>query len=1075
MMFALALAAMSGPIAPVALATGDLPEPRSLRPSVTFEANRGQADAGVQFVARSPGAMVFLKPTEATIAVTRSQSPSPRSDGHRVVHEAAAAETVTAAVRMTLLGADPTAKVQPSDPFPVRTNYVSGTDPGHWLSDVPTYGSVRYEQVYPDIDVVYHARDGQLEYDFVVAPGGDPQTIRLGFEGATSVEIDSQGALVLHTPGGDIRKPQPLVYQDDGAQRHSIAGRYMVSDSGRVTFDVAPYDPTLPLVIDPVIAYSMFLGGTDNDEGRRIAVDIQGNVYVIGSTLSTNFPVTAGAAQTIPGGSKDVFVTKFSPTGAVIYSTYIGGNCEDSPGGIAVDRAGNAYVTGRHKTCWNASTAQGAFVVKLAPMGAAVYHNVLAASYMDDSWGQAVAVDGQGNVYVTGVTSSYSRDFPTTLGAYRTTDCANGFLAGYDGFVTKLDPNGTMIYSTYLCGTMNDSPNAIKVDAAGSAYVVGSTESHDFPLVHPIQALSKTSTLYATGFVTKLKPDGSGLVFSTYLGGSYSESVNDVALDGAGNVYVTGDTQSDDFPVTPGVIQPKAGFPICVSACSDAFATKINATGTGLVYSTYISAEDDDVGMSIAVDAGGNAYVAGATWSRYLPIVDAFQSANRGSQEGFIVKLNPTGTRYVYASYLGGSRGTTESLEGEDGIVGIALDGNNNAYVTGYTLSRDFPVTGNAAQRTLSGGACDYFGSPCSDAFMTKITAGGPGVAPKVNVVVTPTDVATGGVITASWSGIATVTNDDWLNLYVLGGLSDSTYRVASWRTTGATAGTLQLALPAALAPGWYELRLLSPDPKQFGTLGVVARSAPIKVGPHADVVVTAVTSPPAVAVVGSSFTVTDTTANRGTLASTGSFTRFYLSLDRTRNTGDRLVTGFRSVSALAPNATSTGTTTITVPATTPVGTYVLLACADDTSTNVESNESNNCTASAGLVSVRASDLAAVAVSNPPASARVGGTFTVTDSTQNRGTTASAGSMTRYYLSIDRVKGTGDRLLTGVRSVPTLAPNAVSTGSATVTIATTTTAGTYFLLACADDTNVSIESNETNNCVASASAVAIAP
>ena len=460
------------------------------------------------------------------------------------------------------------------------------------------------------------------------------------------------------------------------------------------------------------------------------------------------------------------------------------------------------------------------------------------------------------------------------------TYCSAEFLTGYDGFVTKLDPSGTtLVYSTYLCGTMNDSPNAIRVDAAGNAYVVGSTESHDFPTLHPIQAQNKGSTLYATGFVTKLKPDGSGLVYSTYLGGSDGDAINDLALDGAGNVYVTGDTGSDDFPVTPGVVQPKPGFPICVSSgCSDAFAAKINATGTGLVYSTYIAAESDDIGLSIAVDGAGNAHVAGATWSRYLPIVDAFQSMSRGSQEGFIVKLNPTGTRFLYASYLGGSRGTTESLEGEDAIIGVALDGNGNAYVTGYTLSRDFPVTGNAVQRSLAGGACDYFGSPCPDAFMTKITAGGPGVVPKVNVKVTPTDLATGGTFTASWSGIPTPTTDDRLNLYVLGGLSDSTNMVASWPTTAAASGTRQLTLPATVPPGWYELRLLTPDPNYFGIPGVVARSAPINVGARADVVVTAVSNPPAIAAVGSSFTVTNTTANRGNLASTGSVTRFYLS-----------------------------------------------------------------------------------------------------------------------------------------------------------------------------------------------------
>lgn len=822
------------------------------------------------------------------------------------------------------------------------------------------------------------------------------------------------------------------------------------------------------------IGYSTFWGGTGDDHGRRVAVDIQGNVYVVGTTESADFPVTAGAMQTTFGGSTDVFVTKFSPTGAVIYSTYIGGACDDHAGGIAADAAGNAYITGRHNRCV-IPEAWGAFVVKLGPMGAPVYHKLLAASSMDDSWGQAIAVDAQGNAYVTGVTSSESHDFPTTLGAYRTTYCSDAFLAGYDGFVTKLSPAGTLVYSTYLCGTMNDSPNAIKVDAAGNAYVVGSTESKDFPVLNPIQAQSKTSMLYATGFVTKLKPDGSGLVFSTYLGGSWSESVNDVALDGAGNVYVTGDTQSHDLPVTAGVIQPNGGFPICISSvCSDAFATKIHSSGTALMYSTYISAEDDDIGLSIAVDGGGNATVAGATWSRYLPILNAFQS-NHSSQDGFIVKLNPTATRFLYASYLGGTTGTTESIEGEDAIIGLALDGNGNAYVTGETVSRDFPVTANAVQHSLSGGACDMFGSPCWDAFMTKITPAGTGVVPKINVTVTPTDVSPGGTFTASWSGVPTPRAGDRLNLYVLGGLADSTNMVASWTTTGSAAGTLQLTLPATVAEGWYELRLLSSDPSNNGFTDVVARSAPINVGPHPDVVVAGITNPPAIVALGGSFTVTDTTANRGTLASAGSVTRFYLSLDRLRNTGDRVLTGSRNVGALTPNASSTGTTTVIVPAATPVGTYVLLACADDTSTNIESNETNNCTASAGSVSIGAPDLAASYVSNPPVTAQVGATFKVSDSTENRGKMASTPSVTRYYLSLDRIYGTGDRLLGTSRDVPILAPTVVSTGAVMVAIPAGTPAGTYFLLACADDTKVNIESSETNNCIASMTAMNVGP
>jgi subtilase family serine protease len=277
------------------------------------------------------------------------------------------------------------------------------------------------------------------------------------------------------------------------------------------------------------------------------------------------------------------------------------------------------------------------------------------------------------------------------------------------------------------------------------------------------------------------------------------------------------------------------------------------------------------------------------------------------------------------------------------------------------------------------------------------------------------------------------------------------------------------------VAKGWYELRVLSSDPGNSGFTDVMARSAPINVGPHPDVVVTGVTNPPAIVAIGGSFTVTDTTANRGTLASAGSVTRFYLSLDRLRNTGDRLLTGSRNVGPLAPNGFSTGTTTVIVPVGTPVGTYVLLACADDTSTNIESNETNNCAASASSVSIGAPDLAATYVSNPPLTAQVGATFKVSDTTENHGKMASTASVTRYYLSLDRLYGAGDRLLGTVRNVPMLAPNAASTGAVMVTVPIGTPAGTYFLLACADDTKLNIESIETNNCIASAAAMNVGP
>jgi hypothetical protein len=346
------------PNAEIAQATPAVPEaPYAQRP-VTFELNQGQTDPSVQFLVRGSGAAVLLKATEAVIAVNSRTSATARSHNPGRMHEPTQSDTTTATVRMTIIGANPTPQVDASDPLPGHVNYVRPADSSHWLNDVPSFGRVTYEQVYPGIDLVYHARDGQLEYDFVVAPGADPHAIQLGFDGAAAVEIDPRGDLVLRTAAGDIRKPRPFIYQEDGGHRRTVDGGYMMSGDGQVTFEIGSYDTKLPLVIDPVIAYSTFWGGTSNDHGRRIAVDIQGNVYVVGETTSADFPTTAGASQSTPGGNNDVFVTKFTPTGAVIYSTYIGGSCDDHAGGIAVDAAGNAYITGRHKNCWGGSNCR---------------------------------------------------------------------------------------------------------------------------------------------------------------------------------------------------------------------------------------------------------------------------------------------------------------------------------------------------------------------------------------------------------------------------------------------------------------------------------------------------------------------------------------------------------------------------------------------------------------------------------------------------------------------------------------------------------------------------------------------
>ncbi|HEY1328973.1 MAG TPA: SBBP repeat-containing protein [Casimicrobiaceae bacterium] len=1022
------------------------------RAPLAFEANRGQADAQVQFVARGAGYTAFLTATEMVL------------------------RRGAAAVHLKPVGTAPAVRISGDDELPGVVNYFRH-GPSTPIS-APTYRAVRYSEIYPGIDLVYHGSSGRLEYDFIVAPGADPDRIGIDIDGAERLELDADGTLILHTASGDIRQPRPFAYQRIDGVARPVTADYVFAAGGGVRLRLGEYDRSRQLVIDPVVTYATYLGGSGDEAEEsllgevHIARDGAGNIYMTGTTQSVDFPTTAGAYRNISGGA-DLFITKFSAAGAVLYSTYLGGPCEDYGNAIAVDAAGNAYVAGEVNgggTCWY---TPGVLVAKLDSAGRLVYATRMGGSLLDSSYGTAIAVDAAGHAYVTGVAKT--SDFPTTSGAYRTVGCVKDNRFAGDGFVAKLTVDGSaLVYSTLLCGKGDDAPAGIAIDAAGNAYVAGATGSSNFPLVHPIQTTRGGGVVGFSGFVSKLNASGSQLLYSTYLGGSGSTVINAIALDGQLNAYVTGETDSVDFPTTPGVIQPLPGKRHCIEGCTDAFVSKIAPSGAALVYSTYLYGEGDDAGNAIAVDVAGNAYVVGQTVSHLFPIVDAFQSSNRGLDDAFVVKLNANATRLLYSSYFGGSKTGKSPSTGSDTGTGIVVDDAGNAYIAGYTLSFDLRTTSNAFQRSIGGGVCDYFGAPCGDAFLAKIGAGGPGVTPAIHLTVSPTDASPGATITATWAGNPTPTSRDYLRLFALGSAGDEfDDPVIWWPTPNASAGARSVPLPASLPAGWYEMRLLSPDAS--GVIGVIARSAPIHVGPHADVVVTAVTNPPAAASPGRSFTVTDTTANHGMQSSMGSVTRFYLSLDRARNTGDRLLTGSRSVGALAPNAASTGTTTVTLPTATPVGKYVLLACADDTATNGESNEGNNCIASAASVSIVAPDLVSTAVSNPPVTARLGGAFKVSDSTANRGNAASAASVTRYYLSLDRVKSTGDRLLGGSRNVPVLAPNAVSAGAATVTVPTTTPLGSYFLLACADDTKVGIESNETNNCVASASAVKVGP
>ncbi|HEY3119151.1 MAG TPA: SBBP repeat-containing protein, partial [Vicinamibacteria bacterium] len=577
------------------------------------------------------------------------------------------------------------------------------------------------EQVYPGVDVVYYGHQRDLEYDFVVAPGGDPAAIRLAFDGADRIEIDGAGDLILQLGGHTLRQHRPFIYQDVDGVRREVRGGYLLMgrEARRVGFAVGPYDASKPLVIDPTLAYSTYLGGSAWDSADAITVDAAGNAYVTGHTSSTDFPATSGAfsAHANGNGVGDVFVAKLNPAGnALVYATYLGGSGIDEGLGIAVDASGSAYVTGRAGA--NFPTTAGAyqpaygtppagsggdgdaFVAKLDPTGAnLVYSTYLAGTDLDEAYG--IAVDAAGNAYVTGRT--YSSGFPTTSGAFQT------ILGGLsDVFVTKLESSGSSLgYSTFLGGSGFDWGFGIALDAAGNAYVAGRTSS-DFPLANPLQP---NPGGLGDGFIAKLNAAGSTLIYSTFLGGSRYDEVDAIAVDGSGQAYVTGWTMSTDFPATGGAFRTSNAS--AATAGTDAFVTKVDAAGSSLVYSTYLGGSGTDSGSAIAVDASGRAHVTGRSESTDFPMVDPLQPVSDTYGDGFLAKFNPAGSALVQSTGLGG--------DGSESGSGIAVDASScNVYLAGETHSLVFPTTSGAFQTTAHGGG---------DAFVTKIANAPPAPA----------------------------------------------------------------------------------------------------------------------------------------------------------------------------------------------------------------------------------------------------------------------------------------------------------------------------------------------------------
>jgi hypothetical protein len=606
---------------------------------------------------------------------------------------------------MRLVGAKASPIVEGLDELPGKSHYFIGNNPDKWRTQIPTFARVRYRSVYPGVDLIYYGNRRELEYDFVVASGADPSAIALDFHGARKVSIDDHGDAMLDTESGALRLKKPVMYQVRNGVRTAVDGHYVLKRHQQLAFHVESYDSSSPLIIDPTLTYSTYLGGTGNENGNAIVVDAAFNAYVTGSTTSPNFPTTVGVFQTTIGSLGDAFVTKVNPTGTapLVYSTYLGGNGDDVANSLAVDTAFNTYVTGSTTssnfptTAGSFQTSSGglgdAFVTKLNPTGTAplVYSTYLGGNGTDS--GNEIVVDAGGNAYMTGSTTS--TNFPTTVGSFQT-----GFGGLGDAFVTKLNPTGTapLVYSTYLGGNGTDSGNSLAIDAAFNTYVTGSTTSSNFPTT--VGVFQTTIGSLGDAFVTKVNPTGTApLVYSTYLGGNGDDSGNSIVLDVGGNAYMTGSTASTNFPTTVGSFQ--TGF----GGLGDAFVTKLNPTGTApLVYSTYLGGNGADVGNSLAVDSSGTAFVTGNTFSTNFPTTTgSFQTSFGGLGDAFVTNVNATGTApLVYSTYLGGT--------GSDVGNSLVIDTSGNAYVTGNTASPapSFPTTVGAFQ-TAFGGATDAF------------------------------------------------------------------------------------------------------------------------------------------------------------------------------------------------------------------------------------------------------------------------------------------------------------------------------------------------------------------------------
>jgi len=730
-----------------------------------FVENQGQMDERVAYYIQGSDKMIYFTPEGVTFALTeRTQAADRRSQigksANQQISKSAsrhspfrylqqvggpgveARATRRWTVKLDFVGANPDVRPVGEEQQEAVISHFKG-QPDEWRTGLPTYSRLVYRDLWPGIDLAYYGTVDRLKYEFIVHPGADPAQIRLAYRGATGVTVNAAGQLEVETPIGGFRDDSPVAYQEMDGRRVGVPVEYALSpfdplpvysraesdDSTLYTFHLGPYDRSHALVLDPaVLVYCGYIGGSDWDYGRGIAVDGAGNAYVVGWTESSEaegFPVTVGPDLTFSGiYNSDAFVAKVNAAGTgLVYAGYIGGSDWDYGRGIAVDGAGNAYVVG-----WTESSeAEGfpvtvgpdltfkgiygrdAYVAKVNAAGTGlVYAGYIGGSDLD--YGYGIAVDGAGNAYVVGTTySSEAEGFPVAVGPDLTYNGAG--VLGSDAFVAKVNAAGTgLVYAGYIGGSDEDNGYGIAVDGAGNAYVVGytySSEAKGFPVTVGPDLTHNGGD--SDAFVAEVNAAGTGLVYCGYIGGSYWDNGYGIAVDGAGSAYVVGSIESSEaegFPLT-------VGPDLTHNGDLDAFVAKVSAAGTALAYCSYIGGSGDDYGTGIAVDGAGNAYVVGGTESTEaggFPVTVGPDLTYNGASDAFVAKVNAGGTGLVYAGYIGGSH--------EDYGYGIAVDGAGNAYVVGRTYfseAEGFPVTVGP----------DLTHSGCDDAFVAKVHADG--------------------------------------------------------------------------------------------------------------------------------------------------------------------------------------------------------------------------------------------------------------------------------------------------------------------------------------------------------------